>query len=87
MSEAKREASPFREKPEEPPERPAALSLRSVSMTFGGLRAVGGVSFEVPERSIFGLIGPNGAGKTTVFNLITGVYKPGRGRRHHLRRP
>ena len=53
-----------------------ALSLSSVSKTFGGLRAVGGVSFEVAEKSIFGLIGPNGAGKTTVFNLITGVYKP-----------
>jgi len=52
------------------------LSLEGVSKTFGGLRAVGNVSFGVPERSIFGLIGPNGAGKTTVFNLITGVYKP-----------
>jgi branched-chain amino acid transport system ATP-binding protein len=50
--------------------------LGHVSKTFGGLRAVGDVSFVVPERSIFGLIGPNGAGKTTVFNLITGVYKP-----------
>jgi branched-chain amino acid transport system ATP-binding protein len=54
----------------------AALELASVSKTFGGLRAVGGVSFRVPKGSIFGLIGPNGAGKTTVFNLITGVYKP-----------
>ncbi len=53
-----------------------ALSLRAVSKTFGGLRAVGDVTFDVPERCIFGLIGPNGAGKTTVFNLITGVYKP-----------
>jgi branched-chain amino acid transport system ATP-binding protein len=53
-----------------------ALELKGVSKTFGGLRAVGNVSFAVPERSIFGLIGPNGAGKTTVFNLITGVYKP-----------
>lgn len=54
----------------------SALSLRKVSKTFGGLRAVGDVSFEVPKGSIFGLIGPNGAGKTTVFNLVTGVYKP-----------
>jgi branched-chain amino acid transport system ATP-binding protein len=54
----------------------SALHLRNVSKTFGGLRAVGDVSFEVPTRSIFGLIGPNGAGKTTVFNLVTGVYKP-----------
>jgi branched-chain amino acid transport system ATP-binding protein len=53
-----------------------ALELKRVSKTFGGLRAVGDVSFSVPEGSIFGLIGPNGAGKTTVFNLITGVYKP-----------
>jgi ABC-type branched-subunit amino acid transport system ATPase component len=57
----------------------AALTLEGVEMVFGGLRAVGGVSFEVPERSIFGLIGPNGAGKTTVFNCITGVYAPTRG--------
>ncbi len=57
----------------------AALSLDQVEMVFGGLRAVGGVSFEVPERSIFGLIGPNGAGKTTVFNCVTGVYAPTRG--------
>ncbi|WP_437997856.1 ABC transporter ATP-binding protein [Sorangium sp. So ce185] len=51
------------------------LDLKGVTKRFGGLKAVGGVSFTVPERSIFGLIGPNGAGKTTVFNLITGVYK------------
>ncbi|MBI5513071.1 MAG: ATP-binding cassette domain-containing protein [Deltaproteobacteria bacterium] len=49
-------------------------------MVFGGLRAVGGVSLEVPSRSIFGLIGPNGAGKTTVFNCVTGVYTPTGGR-------
>jgi branched-chain amino acid transport system ATP-binding protein len=56
-----------------------ALELQGVTKTFGGLRAVGGVTFSVPERSIFGLIGPNGAGKTTVFNLVTGVYKPNAG--------
>src|SRR3954467_13558775 len=51
------------------------LVLNGVTKNFGGLRAVGDVSFTVKDRSIFGLIGPNGAGKTTVFNLITGVYK------------
>src|SRR6188768_3522548 len=55
------------------------LALQGVTKNFGGLRAVGGVSLTVPEKSIFGLIGPNGAGKTTVFNLITGVYKPDKG--------
>jgi branched-chain amino acid transport system ATP-binding protein len=55
------------------------LELDKVSMVFGGLRAVNGVSFEVPEKCIFGLIGPNGAGKTTVFNCITGVYTPTEG--------
>ena len=57
----------------------SALELYKVTKTFGGLRAVGSVSFKVPEQSIFGLIGPNGAGKTTVFNLITGVYKDNQG--------
>ncbi len=50
------------------------LTFESVSKKFGGLKAVDGVTFQVPEKSIFGLIGPNGAGKTTIFNLITGVY-------------
>jgi branched-chain amino acid transport system ATP-binding protein len=51
------------------------LAVEHVDKRFGGLRAVGDVSFRVPKGSIFGLIGPNGAGKTTVFNLITGVYR------------
>jgi branched-chain amino acid transport system ATP-binding protein len=59
-----------------------SLTLKHVTKRFGGLRAVGDVSFAVPERSIFGLIGPNGAGKTTVFNLITGVYKHDEGTIH-----
>jgi len=47
--------------------------------TFGGLVAVGNVSFEVPKGKIIGLIGPNGAGKTTIFNLITGFIPPDSG--------
>ena len=66
----------------EPAVTAEALELRGVTKTFGGLRAVGDVTFSVPPRSIFGLIGPNGAGKTTVFNLITGVYKPDVGTIH-----
>ncbi|MFP4478244.1 MAG: ATP-binding cassette domain-containing protein [Candidatus Izemoplasmatales bacterium] len=53
-----------------------ALSLRNLSMHFGGLKAVDNLSFDVKKGEIFGLIGPNGAGKTTVFNCITRFYKP-----------
>jgi branched-chain amino acid transport system ATP-binding protein len=52
------------------------LSLRRVTMQFGGLKAVSELDLEVAPGELVGLIGPNGAGKTTVFNLITGVYAP-----------
>lgn len=55
------------------------LSLKDVTKSFGGLKAVSSVSFEIAEKRIFGLIGPNGAGKTTLFNVITGVYAPDHG--------
>jgi branched-chain amino acid transport system ATP-binding protein len=51
------------------------LSLKSVTMRFGGVTALNDVTFDVREKEILGLIGPNGAGKTTVFNVITGVYQ------------
>ena len=56
------------------------LSVEDLAVAFGGLAALSGVSFEVGEGEIFGLIGPNGAGKTTVFNILTGLYRPDRGR-------
>src|SRR5574341_1243769 len=52
------------------------LEARTVSMHFGGLKAVDEVDFQIEEHAIAGLIGPNGAGKTTLFNMITGLYKP-----------
>lgn len=51
------------------------LSLKNVNLSFGGIKAVQNVSFEIYENELLGLIGPNGAGKTTVFNIISGFYK------------
>ena len=59
--------------------RPIVLQVEDLSIYFGGLQAVEGVSFYLKEGQIVGLIGPNGAGKTTIFNLLTGVYAPTRG--------
>jgi len=58
------------------------LDVRDIGISFGGLRAVADFSLQVPRNSLYGLIGPNGAGKTTIFNLLTGVYRPGRGSIH-----
>ncbi|MBB3710025.1 ATP-binding cassette domain-containing protein [Aminobacter sp. SS-2016] len=55
------------------------LQVEHLSMKFGGLVAIGDLSFEAKRGEITALIGPNGAGKTTVFNCITGFYKPTEG--------
>ena len=57
----------------------ALLEVRDVTLRFGGIVALDGVSFEVEEGHISGLIGPNGAGKTTAFNVITRLYQPNTG--------
>ncbi len=57
----------------------ALLSVRGVSVRFGGIVALNGVSFDVPPGVILGLIGPNGAGKTTLFNCLSRLYVPGEG--------
>ncbi|GEE03254.1 ABC transporter ATP-binding protein [Gordonia spumicola] len=55
------------------------LDVSDLTVEFGGLAALDGVSFGIRRGEILGLIGPNGAGKTTCFNAITGVYTPSRG--------
>ena len=61
------------------PNAEAVLTVDHLTMRFGGLVAVGDLSFEARRGDITALIGPNGAGKTTVFNCITGFYKPTEG--------
>ena len=56
------------------------LALEDISLSFGGVRAVDGLSLEVKQGEVFAIIGPNGAGKTSVFNIITRVFAPDRGR-------
>jgi branched-chain amino acid transport system ATP-binding protein len=61
------------------PSRDLLLSVRDLSIRFGGVTALDGVSFDVEAGQIVGLIGPNGAGKTTVFNCISRLYRPNAG--------
>src|ERR1700693_4902432 len=55
------------------------LAVRDVSVVFGGIIALNGVSFDMHQRQILGLIGPNGAGKTTLFNCLSRLYQPSQG--------
>lgn len=57
-----------------------ALEVRNVTKQFGGVTALDDVSFAVDEGEIRGVIGPNGAGKSTMFRMISGFYKPTKGR-------
>jgi len=55
------------------------LKIECISKTFGAIRAVDAVSFEVRPGEIYGLLGPNGAGKTTTISMISGLLKPDAG--------
>lgn len=52
------------------------LSVRNLTISFGGLKAIDSLDFSIEEGQIYGIIGPNGAGKTTVFNCLTSFYRP-----------
>jgi len=56
------------------------LRTENIVKRFGGIKALQGVSIEVPKESIVMLIGPNGSGKTTLVNIISGFYKPDKGK-------
>ena len=56
------------------------FAVDDLRLSFGGIRAVDGVTFEVEAGQVFTIIGPNGAGKTSIFNLISRIYAPSQGR-------
>jgi len=58
---------------------PHLLEVDNITLTFGGVRAINGVSFHVDEGELFSIIGPNGAGKTSCFNTLSQVYRPQEG--------
>jgi branched-chain amino acid transport system ATP-binding protein len=62
---------------------PSILHVEDVSLSFGGIRALQNVGFQVQYGEIFSIIGPNGAGKTSMINVISGVYQPQQGRILH----
>jgi ABC-type branched-subunit amino acid transport system ATPase component len=62
----------------------AILETENITKHFGGLAANVDISIQIEEGAITSIIGPNGAGKTTLFNILTGLYKPDRGRIHYL---
>ena len=55
------------------------FKVEHLSISFGGLKAVNNVGFNVEKNTIFSIIGPNGSGKTTIFNIISGIYRPDSG--------
>jgi branched-chain amino acid transport system ATP-binding protein len=56
------------------------LTFEDVRLAFAGVAAIDGINFTVGRNELFAIIGPNGAGKTSVFNVLSGVYRPQRGR-------
>ncbi|WP_431898712.1 ABC transporter ATP-binding protein [Nonomuraea sp. bgisy101] len=69
--------------PGDPPEARGSsgnvLEVHDIRLSFAGVKAIDGVSFDVRPGELFAVIGPNGAGKTSIFNVLSGVYRPQRG--------
>jgi ABC-type branched-subunit amino acid transport system ATPase component len=82
VSQGSKSAAVTRPRPDptSAPSRPPVLTVKGLSKSFGGIRAVNDVTFDLADGEILGLIGPNGAGKTTIFDLISGIIIPDRGR-------
>ena len=59
--------------------RGASLEIRNVDLSFGGIAAIKGVSFEARASELLAMVGPNGAGKTALLNCINGIYRPNAG--------
>jgi ATP-binding cassette subfamily A (ABC1) protein 3 len=59
--------------------KPVALKMKSLSKTYGSLRAVDQLNFNVYKNEVFTLLGHNGAGKTTAINMLTGMIQPSKG--------
>jgi len=58
------------------------LNVEDITVRFGGIVALDGLSFTIDENQVCGLIGPNGAGKTTMFNVVSRIYEPSAGQLH-----
>ena len=63
------------------------FKVENLSIAFGGLKALDGISFQMEKSEIYAIIGPNGAGKTTLFNCINGIYKPDSGHVYFKEKP
>src|SRR5512145_2461182 len=55
------------------------LDLKNISLSFGGVKALTDISFDIREHEVRAIIGPNGAGKSSMLNVINGVYRPQQG--------
>lgn len=77
--DARRVLNRFEPSPTRPDRHGSTLKVSSVSISFGAVKALADVSFDVPANQIRGLVGPNGSGKTTLFNIISGLYRPSGG--------